>query len=74
VLDTAQNIALMGAKKIRIGGWVDKKLKAEFLKQRLPGNQPKGARPSQSKLFEALLLESIQRRRNSKRKRVAPET
>jgi hypothetical protein len=56
----------MSAKKVRIGGWVDKQLKAGFLEQCGSGKRAK-SKISQSKTLALLLAEGMARRRSPRR-------
>ncbi len=61
----------MSRKKVRIGGWVDKKLKAELLKWSQAGSTAKGkaGKLSQGKLLETFLSEALATRKPARPKR-----
>ena len=54
----------MSAKKVRIGGWVDKKLKAAFLKQCGTGSKWNHSR---SKVLASLLADGVAQRKQGRR-------
>ncbi len=59
----------MGAKKIRIGGWVDKQLKVDLRKYGAAKGNPAGKKPvSQARAMANLLAEEVARRKRAKRK------
>src|SRR5689334_22072560 len=71
VLNTGHFIWPMSATKVRIGGWVDKEFRTEFLKHRRAQarSSAKSAHISQGKMLEALLAEGVQHRKSREPKR-----
>ncbi|MDB6018027.1 MAG: hypothetical protein JWR19_2516 [Pedosphaera sp.] len=71
VLNTNHYPGPMSAKKVRVGGWVDKQLKTEFLKHLRTSArvEKKPGKISQSQLLGLFLLEGVEHRKNLRRNR-----